>query len=82
DIEEWLVARANKFTQKYPSVLEAIRTLYKKEVLNDNQYYPLNQLRNFRNKLVHEPKRIEAEEVALHMDLADDLLKALRAIEP
>jgi len=80
DIEEWLLTHANKLTLKHPSILEAVRILHKNGVINDNHLYPINYLRTFRNRLVHEPKIIEPKDVIENIERAEDVLGILKMI--
>lgn len=78
ELEEWLIGMSKQYTYRNMSVLEAIKDLYKRQIISEDQLYQLNQLRTFRNTLVHKPKEIKPKEVVHNLDLVILITKTLK----
>lgn len=63
ELEERIVSLARKDSQRFLSVREAIRMLFEKEKINQDLLYQLDRIRNFRNTVVHTPKKVHPGEL-------------------
>lgn len=63
DLETKLQALAQKVEPRTFSVREAIEILGKKNYLEQEFAYELHELRKFRNLVVHEPKKINVDQL-------------------
>lgn len=59
-LEEYLLEKARRATERNVSVREAIASLSKRGQLDQEQAYLLDSLRRFRNAVVHQPRTVQA----------------------
>lgn len=59
ELEETIVNKIKKRTDRFMSVREAIRLLYDQGQINKELLYEIDRLRKFRNQVVHTPKKIK-----------------------
>lgn len=77
-LEQSLLQRAKGQEARPLSVRESIQRLLKTEAIDNFQAYRIDELRKFRNILVHEPKRIEPSSISEKMQNLRELQKNLR----
>ena len=76
-LEQFLLQRARIQEGRPLSVRESFQRLLKVEFLDNNQAYRLDELRKFRNILVHEPKRIESNSISKQLQNLRELKNKL-----
>jgi len=74
-LENLLILNARKLEVRALSIRESIQSLEKAEILNSSQALLIDEIRKFRNTLVHEPKRIESVDLARYIGMMKGLLK-------
>lgn len=77
-LEQVLLNRARGQEARPFSVRESIKRLLKSEDIDNIQAYRIDELRKFRNILVHEPQRIEPSSISDKMQNLRDLEKSLK----
>jgi hypothetical protein len=77
-LEQFLLKTAKGQEVRPLSVRESIQRLLKAEVIDNFQAYRIDELRKFRNLLVHEPKRIESSSINEQLKNLQELQNNLR----
>lgn len=77
EIEEKINKLSNDQTQRFTSVREGIRKLYDRSLLTKENLYQLENLRAFRNALVHTPSKIDPGALPNYMLMLDKINKEL-----
>lgn len=67
-LENILTIRAQDYDPKVQSALSAVKVLQKYNYISDENAKVINSIRIFRNKAVHNPDDVEAEEIILMKD--------------
>ncbi|MCK4377464.1 MAG: FRG domain-containing protein [Actinomycetia bacterium] len=78
DLEAILKKRATDFHIRVYSFRQSIIILLKKELINRKTYILLDELRKFRNSVVHEPKKIDREDLDEYLKKINEVKKFLR----
>lgn len=78
ELEERLITLTRKESQRFLSVREAVRLLYDKQQISKDLLYQVDRLRNFRNTLVHTPKKVSSEQVQDYMYLLEEVVKEIK----
>ena len=76
-LEQVLLQRARGQEARPLSVRESIQRLLKDRILDNFQAYRIDELRKFRNILVHQPERIEPNTISEQLDSLRQLQKNL-----
>jgi uncharacterized protein YutE (UPF0331/DUF86 family) len=66
-LEQALIQKTKGQEARPLSIREAIQRLFRTGVLDDSQAYQIDEIRKFRNMLVHEPTRIEPNSVTVFL---------------
>jgi len=74
ELEDILKKQATGFQKRIYSLRQSIRILFKNELVDRKTYILIDELRKFRNKVVHEPKEIDQKDL-------DDYLKKIKEIK-
>ena len=82
ELEEILVTMARHETQRFLSVREATRLLFKQGTVSKELLYHIDRLRNFRNILVHKPKEVTYGQIKDYLPTLTDLIKQIKKIKP
>lgn len=61
ELEETILNKVKKRTDRFMSIREAIRLLYEQRQISKELMYEIDRLRKFRNQVVHTPKKIKPE---------------------
>jgi hypothetical protein len=77
-LEQSLLKKARGQEARPLSVRESIQYLLRTKSLNNFQAYHIDELRKFRNILVHEPKRIEPSSIKEYLQSLRELQNTLR----
>ena len=75
-LEEGVILLARKETQRYLSMREAIRALYERKLIKEEQLYELDRLRKFRNTLVHKPQKVKPSEVKDFLNILETIKRS------
>ena len=78
DLEAILKKRATDFQKRVYSFRQSIMILLKKELINRKTYILLDELRKFRNSVVHEPKGIDQKDLDEYLKKIKEIKKLLR----
>jgi hypothetical protein len=78
ELEFLLIDKAKYIEPRMFTVREAIDRLAKESIINPKVAYSLHELRTFRNRVVHEPKRIEQIELENRIDQIEQLTLQLK----
>ena len=78
DLEAILKKRATDFQKRVYSFRQSIIILLKKELINRKTYILLDELRKFRNSVVHEPKEIDQKDLDEYLKKINEIKKLLR----
>ncbi len=76
-LEQALLQTARGQEARPLSIRESIQRLLRAEILDNSQAYQIDELRKFRNVLVHEPERIEQNTINKQLDSLRELQKNL-----
>jgi hypothetical protein len=77
EFEERLLSQAKKTTEKILSVRESMRELLNRRVISEESFYQFDRMREFRNRLVHTPNKINPYDISKNIANLDELKKAL-----
>jgi hypothetical protein len=77
-LEEYLLERARRVTERNVSVREAIASLAKRGELQQDQAALLDSLRRFRNEVVHKPAKVHSSALREWLETTDRLSAQLR----
>jgi uncharacterized protein YutE (UPF0331/DUF86 family) len=77
-LEQTLLQKARSQEARPSSIREAVQRLLKTEVIDNIQAYQIDELRKYRNILVHEPRRIEHNSIEGYLLKLRDLRNYLR----
>jgi FRG domain len=77
-LEEHLLGKARRATERNVSIREAIAALERRRMLDSEQADQLEALRKFRNALVHQPQGVMPGALREWLDTARDLRRRLR----
>ncbi|MBI5032950.1 MAG: FRG domain-containing protein [Chloroflexi bacterium] len=78
NLEQVLVQKAQKEYPRPLSAREAIQRLQTMGMLDKNLAYTIDELRKFRNLLVHEPDRVDQNSITQHQQELQQLRKKLK----
>ena len=78
DLETILKKQAMNFQKRVYSFRQSIIILLKKELINRKTYILLDELRIFRNNVVHEPKEIDQKDLDKYLKKIKEIKKLLR----
>jgi hypothetical protein len=76
-LEQYLISRGNKYSQRVLSIRQAIVVLTKYDEFIERNIYVIDSLRKFRNELVHNPRKIEIDEIRKRKSVLDNLISQL-----
>ena len=79
ELEEYLLTTARDQEERVISTSQAINHLAEIENYNDETVNTLQELRKFRNVLVHEPKTISSEEVEIQFEQLKQISKQIKS---
>ncbi len=71
-MEERLITSARNLTNRNVTLREAIRIQYERGLISEDSLHPLDQLRVFRNTLVHNPMKIDQKQINWAIQLLKD----------
>jgi hypothetical protein len=77
ELEEFIISNAGTSTHRFLGVREALRALHHDGKINDDLANQIERLRNFRNLLVHSPKKVTSEQIRAYINLLDDISKQI-----
>lgn len=78
ELEELLVTKVGKQSKRFLGVREAIRQLSEEGLINKELAYQIDRLRNFRNSLVHTPKKITSGQVQDYLYSLENILREIK----
>jgi hypothetical protein len=78
ELEEYLLERARRVTERNVSVREAIAALAKRAELGEDQAALLDSLRRFRNEVVHKPSKVHSGALREWLETTHQLSRQLR----
>ncbi|MCP4703971.1 MAG: FRG domain-containing protein [candidate division Zixibacteria bacterium] len=78
ELEEFLIENASKKKVKTLSVRKAISVLIKSQSIEQNLGYRIDNIRKFRNQLVHKPKEIKATSIKEYIAMLVDIKRVLK----
>lgn len=78
ELEEFLVTKAGKESKRFLGVREAIRQLNEEGIIDKELAYQIDRLRNFRNTLVHSPKKISSGQIQDYLYSLENILKEIK----
>jgi uncharacterized protein YutE (UPF0331/DUF86 family) len=78
ELEELLIRHSKLVNLKNNTVLEAMRELSKTNIISLSELYALNNVRTFRNALIHKPKHIKPKDVPYFLDSIRAILADLK----
>ena len=76
-LEQMLIQHAQIYQPRMFSIRQAAALLVKEDVLSQELDYQIDELRKFRNILVHEPKRVETDVISRQLERVKELLNTL-----
>ncbi len=79
ELEEYLLTTARDQEERVISTSQAINHLAEIENYDDETVNTLQELRKFRNVLVHEPKKISSEEVETQFEQLKQISKQIKS---
>ena len=77
-LEQTLLQKVKGQEARPVSVREAVQRLLKAEMITYDQAYQIDEFRRFRNILVHEPRRIETNDITTYLQNLRDFHKNFR----
>jgi hypothetical protein len=80
ELEEFLVTKAGKESKRFLGVREAIRQLNEEGIIDKELAYQIDRLRNFRNTLVHSPKKISSGQIQDYLYSLEKILKEIKPV--
>jgi len=80
ELEEFLVTKAGKESKRFLGVREAIRQLNEEGIIDKELAYQIDRLRNFRNTLVHSPKKISSGQIQDYLYSLENILKEIKPV--
>lgn len=78
ELEEKLVSLARKKSDRFLSVRESIKLLFDTGALSQELSNKIERLRNFRNIVVHAPKKVTTRQIQDYLNLLDEILKQMK----
>jgi len=78
DLETILKKKAINFQKRVFSLGQSIKIILRKELINRKTYNLLDELRKFRNSVVHEPNKINQEDLDKYLKKINEIKKLLR----
>lgn len=78
ELEEILINRTKKQTNRFLSAREAIRILYERREITQELMYGIDRLRKFRNIVVHTPKEINPSSINDYQDSLEKIINEIK----
>lgn len=79
ELEEILILKTRKQTERYLSSREAIRYLFERGVIDKIQSYQIERIRTFRNSLIYTSKKATIEQIQEYLNILKDITMRLKS---
>ncbi|PQP34547.1 hypothetical protein C6A37_07230, partial [Desulfobacteraceae bacterium SEEP-SAG9] len=80
EIEELVTTHAREGQRRYLSFRQALSDLNKQGRIDKDLYYQLDRIRSFRNRVVHQPSRVDSGMIAEYLFSIEQSLETLKSI--
>lgn len=78
ELEELMITMAGRKTNRVSGIREVLRSLNEQGVIDNEQSNQIDRLRNFRNTLVHTPKKITSKQLQHYLYSLDNTIKQIK----
>jgi hypothetical protein len=78
ELEEKLISHVGDSTSRYPTMLDAIRIVSRESKIDSGMAAKLDSLRRFRNDLVHNPKKLNANQLRDFLQILEEVSSEIR----